>query len=258
MRVGCLVSAESTDDLAVGFGVADDAANVLAVQHVLVALVDLLQLVLAGHHVIEVQLADLVSEAKLGLIKAALKYDAGHESHATFKTFATRYIRGAVLDYLRGLDLYPKATRKKIKLGQVREVPAINYHDFRSFTDAKNDCFAEVENRDEAEELLRSLTPLEEKILRQRYLEDVRVTEICPGRVETDIFARVQKIDAEEARRRFFDDYECPKPGDVADAVAFAIAAPHYVNIGMIEMMPTLQVPGGLRTGTRTEFPSTR
>lgn len=90
------------------------------------------------------------------------------------------------------------------------------------------------------------------------YGHDVRVTEICPGRVETDIFARVQKIDAAEARKRFFDDYECPKPCDVADAVAFAIAAPHYVNIGMIEMMPTLQVPGGLRTGTRTEFPSTR
>lgn len=90
------------------------------------------------------------------------------------------------------------------------------------------------------------------------YGHDIRVTEICPGRVETDIFARVQKIDPAEARKRFFDDFECPKPTDIADAIAFAIAAPHYVNVGMIEIMPTLQVPGGLRTGTRTEFPSTR
>ena len=90
------------------------------------------------------------------------------------------------------------------------------------------------------------------------YGHDIRVTEISPGRVETDIFARVQKIDPAEARKRYFDDYECPKPTDIADAVAFAIAAPHYVNVGMIEIMPTLQVPGGLRTGTRTEFPTTR
>lgn len=90
------------------------------------------------------------------------------------------------------------------------------------------------------------------------YGSDVRVTEICPGRVETDIFARVQKIDPAEAHKRFFEDFECPKPVDIADAIAFAIAAPHYVNIGMIEIMPTLQVPGGLRTGTRSEFPSTR
>ncbi|GLQ09906.1 oxidoreductase [Devosia yakushimensis] len=90
------------------------------------------------------------------------------------------------------------------------------------------------------------------------YGKDVRVTEICPGRIETDIFAKVQKLDPAEAHKRFFADFECPKPEDIADAVAFAIAAPHYVNVGMIEIMPTLQVPGGLRTGTRTEFPSTR
>lgn len=90
------------------------------------------------------------------------------------------------------------------------------------------------------------------------YGHDVRVTEICPGRVETDIFARVLKLDPAEAHRLMYEDFECPKPSDIADAIAFAIAAPHYVNVGMIEIMPTLQVPGGLRTGTRTEFPSTR
>jgi len=35
---------------------------------------------------------------------------------------------------------------------------------------------------------------------------------------------------------------------DVADAIAFAIAAPIAVNIGHLEITPTLQVPGGLST----------
>ena len=87
------------------------------------------------------------------------------------------------------------------------------------------------------------------------YGHDVRVTEICPGRVETDIFARVEKIDAAEAKQKYFADYEVPKPSDIADAVEYAIGTPTYVNIGLIEITPTMQVPGGLRTGTRTQFP---
>lgn len=87
------------------------------------------------------------------------------------------------------------------------------------------------------------------------YGRDVRVTEICPGRVETDIFARVEKIDPALAKQKYFADYEVPQPSDIADAVAYAIGTPSYVNIGLIEIMPTMQVPGGLRTGTRTEFP---
>ncbi|MGO4854202.1 SDR family oxidoreductase [Phaeovulum sp. W22_SRMD_FR3] len=79
----------------------------------------------------------------------------------------------------------------------------------------------------------------------------VRVTEICPGRVETDIFANVEKIDPAEAKRKYFEGFEMPQVSDIADAVAYAIGAPHYVNIGLIELMPTLQVPGGLRTGKR-------
>lgn len=85
------------------------------------------------------------------------------------------------------------------------------------------------------------------------YGSDVRVTEVCPGRVETDIFARVQKIDPEHARKQFFDDYDCPKPEDIADAVAFAITMPVHINVGLIEITPTRQVPGGLQTGKRGE-----
>ena len=82
----------------------------------------------------------------------------------------------------------------------------------------------------------------------------VRVTEICPGRVATDIFAHVHG-DAAEAHANFIEGYELPEAKDVADAIAFAIAAPVAVNIGHVEITPTLQVPGGLSTA-RPEHPS--
>lgn len=76
---------------------------------------------------------------------------------------------------------------------------------------------------------------------------NVRVTEICPGRVATDIFAHVHG-DTPQTRERFLDGFALPQAGDIADAVAFAIAAPAAVNIGYMEITPTLQVPGGLAT----------
>jgi NADP-dependent 3-hydroxy acid dehydrogenase YdfG len=81
----------------------------------------------------------------------------------------------------------------------------------------------------------------------------VRVTEICPGRVATDIFAHVHG-DSQEIRERFIDGFELPQAADIADAIAFAIAAPVAVNVGHMEITPTLQVPGGLST-TRPERP---
>lgn len=75
----------------------------------------------------------------------------------------------------------------------------------------------------------------------------VRVTEICPGRVATDIFLHVHG-DTPETRARFLDSFELPQAADVAEAIAFAIAQPVAVNIGRIELTPTLQVPGGLQT----------
>jgi NADP-dependent 3-hydroxy acid dehydrogenase YdfG len=75
----------------------------------------------------------------------------------------------------------------------------------------------------------------------------VRVTEICPGRVATDIFAHVHG-DSPEIRAKFLDGFEFPGAKDIAEAIAFAIAAPVAVNVGPIDITPTLQVPGGLQT----------
>jgi NADP-dependent 3-hydroxy acid dehydrogenase YdfG len=82
----------------------------------------------------------------------------------------------------------------------------------------------------------------------------VRVTEICPGRVATDIFAHVHG-DSAETYERFVKGFELPQAQDIANAIAFAIAAPVAVNIGHMEITPTLQVPGGLSTA-RPEQPS--
>ena len=75
----------------------------------------------------------------------------------------------------------------------------------------------------------------------------VRVTEICPGRVATDIFAHVHG-NSPEIHQRFIDGFELPEAKDVADAIAFAVAAPISMNIGHMEITPTLQVMGGLST----------
>lgn len=76
----------------------------------------------------------------------------------------------------------------------------------------------------------------------------VRVTEICPGRVATDIFAHVSGIDPAAARAQFIDGFELPQASDIADAIAFAVAAPIAVNISNMEILPTMQVAAGLTT----------
>ena len=77
------------------------------------------------------------------------------------------------------------------------------------------------------------------------YGRRVRVTEIVPGRAETEIFGKVIG-DMQAAQRQFYDGFESLKVEDVAGAVAYAIGTPGHVNIGQIEIMPTFQVPGGL------------
>lgn len=73
----------------------------------------------------------------------------------------------------------------------------------------------------------------------------VRVTEISPARVETEVFAR-SLGDAAEAQRRFYDDYEALKAEDIAEAIAFVVGSPERMNVSFMEVLPTLQVVGGL------------
>ncbi|MDP6572443.1 MAG: SDR family NAD(P)-dependent oxidoreductase [Rhodospirillales bacterium] len=73
----------------------------------------------------------------------------------------------------------------------------------------------------------------------------VRVTEICPGRVETGFHATALG-DAEAARKTFYEGNESLSPEDVTEAILFALETPPHVNISMIEMAPQMQAPSGV------------
>lgn len=84
----------------------------------------------------------------------------------------------------------------------------------------------------------------------------IRVTEIAPGRVETEIFGRNAGGTPEamaEAHATYFEGYESLTTADVVDAIEFALAAPRNVNVGLIEITPTFQVPGGLTFDRRAD-----
>ncbi len=73
----------------------------------------------------------------------------------------------------------------------------------------------------------------------------VRVTEICPGRVATEIFDR--SIDDPEKLEKVKDTgIQELEAGDVADAIVFALDAPWRVNVSTIEIVPTEQAYGGM------------
>jgi len=77
----------------------------------------------------------------------------------------------------------------------------------------------------------------------------IRVTEICPGRVETEIFGRNlggTPEAMEEAWQTYYEGYESLTTDDIVNALDYAIETPRHVNVGMLELMPTFQVPGGL------------
>jgi len=77
----------------------------------------------------------------------------------------------------------------------------------------------------------------------------IRVTEICPGRVETEIFGRNlggSPEAMEKAWQTYYEGYESLTTDDIVNALDYAIETPRHVNVGMLELMPTFQVPGGL------------
>ena len=83
----------------------------------------------------------------------------------------------------------------------------------------------------------------------------IRVTEVCPGRVETEIFGRNLGGTPEalqEAWNTYYEGYESLKTDDIVNAVDFAVSAPRHVNVGLLEIMPTFQVPGGLTFDRRS------
>ena len=73
----------------------------------------------------------------------------------------------------------------------------------------------------------------------------VRVSEICPGRVETQLYRTA--IGMEDAQAELYDGYEPIHPEDIAALVMAAINMPRNVDVSRIEVFPTSQAVGGSR-----------
>jgi len=84
----------------------------------------------------------------------------------------------------------------------------------------------------------------------------IRVTEIAPARVETYFHALQFSGDRDTARETLYDGYESLQAEDIADAIDYCVAAPERVDVTLMEILPTLQVVGGIAfhkdDGTRT------
>ncbi len=71
----------------------------------------------------------------------------------------------------------------------------------------------------------------------------LRVTEVCPGRTDTE-FLGISRGGAEGAKA-LTSGFEIITAEDVSESVLFALDAPWRVNVSLIELTPTEQVPGG-------------
>jgi len=73
---------------------------------------------------------------------------------------------------------------------------------------------------------------------------NIRVTEISPGRVRTDIYR--DALDGEAGKLAdMYDKFRTVHPQDIAAAVAAALTMPEQVDISFMEVVPTDQAPGG-------------
>ena len=74
---------------------------------------------------------------------------------------------------------------------------------------------------------------------------NIRVTQICPGAVETEF--SIVRFHGDEARAaKVYDGYECLVAADIADCVWFVVSRPPHVNINDMVVMPTAQASGTL------------
>jgi len=76
--------------------------------------------------------------------------------------------------------------------------------------------------------------------------QPIRVTEVCPGLVETE-FSLIRFDGDEERARNVYAGLQPLTADDVADCIAWAVTRPSYVNIDRIDVKPLAQA-----TATRT------
>ncbi|MGO7970263.1 SDR family oxidoreductase [Rhizobium ruizarguesonis] len=78
----------------------------------------------------------------------------------------------------------------------------------------------------------------------------VRVTEVVPGRVQTELYRT--GMAGNQARTLLYDGYRPIQPSHIASIISNAIELPVFVDVARIEVFPTDQATGG---GTMVKFP---
>ncbi|MDQ4119675.1 MAG: SDR family oxidoreductase [Actinomycetota bacterium] len=73
--------------------------------------------------------------------------------------------------------------------------------------------------------------------------QPIRITEICPGMVETD-FSRVRFGGDEERAAKVYQGITPLSADDVADVISFAATRPSHVNLDQIVLKPRAQASG--------------
>ena len=71
---------------------------------------------------------------------------------------------------------------------------------------------------------------------------DIRVTALEPGMAKTE-FTKVRYHGDAEMNETFYQGVEPILPEDIADIVWFLANQPPHINIGVVEVMPTAQIP---------------
>lgn len=72
----------------------------------------------------------------------------------------------------------------------------------------------------------------------------IRVTEIAPGRVETDLYRTAL---GDRAHSELYRDYKPIRPDDIAELMMTALTLPVNVDVSRFEVFPTSQVAAGSR-----------
>jgi NADP-dependent 3-hydroxy acid dehydrogenase YdfG len=73
----------------------------------------------------------------------------------------------------------------------------------------------------------------------------VRVTEIAPGRVQTQLYKNAMGMQA--AGAELYEGYESIMPEDIATLLLAALSLPQQVDVSRLEVFPTAQAVGGAR-----------
>ncbi|MDO5663814.1 MAG: SDR family oxidoreductase [Bacteroidia bacterium] len=74
---------------------------------------------------------------------------------------------------------------------------------------------------------------------------NIKVTQVCPGAVETE-FSIVRFHGDESRAAKVYEGYDNLIADDIADCVWFAVSRPNHVNINDMIVMPTAQATGTL------------